>query len=222
MALLRYPRFRFRPSHADVLHVDLWVDGSNLLRDAGTYSYNADPPWLVYFPGTHSHNTVQFDDRDQMPRLGRFLFGGWLRTSSIDPLRDTDGQVSFGAGYRDAQGAEHVRRLRLSDGSLVVEDRVTGFMGKAVLRWRLQPGDWQIDGHTVSQGGHALSVEASVPLSRFEIVQGWESRYYFQKTAVPVLEVEVHEPATITSRYQWDETARAAGWAESTEIGTKC
>jgi len=40
MALLRYPRFRFRPSHADVLHVDLWVDAVNVLRDGGTFSYH--------------------------------------------------------------------------------------------------------------------------------------------------------------------------------------
>ena len=40
LAMLRYPRFRFRPSQADALHVDLWVAGHNVLRDAGTYSYN--------------------------------------------------------------------------------------------------------------------------------------------------------------------------------------
>ena len=67
-------RFRFRPSQADAMHVDLWVKDQNLLSDAGTYSYNTDARWLKYFPGTQSHNTVQFDDRDQMPRLGRFLF----------------------------------------------------------------------------------------------------------------------------------------------------
>jgi len=73
MAMLRYPRFRFRPSQADALHLDLWLDGDNLLRDAGSYSYNTEPKWLNYFGGTASHNTVQFDERDQMPRLSRFF-----------------------------------------------------------------------------------------------------------------------------------------------------
>src|SRR4029079_19380469 len=77
MALMRYPRFRFRPSHADALHVDLWKDGTNLLRDGGSYSYS-DMEGTAYFSGTASHNTVQFDDRDQMPRVGRSLFGDWL------------------------------------------------------------------------------------------------------------------------------------------------
>jgi hypothetical protein len=61
--------FRFRPSQADALHLDFWLAGSNVLRDAGSYSYNTEPEWLNVFPGHNaSHNTVQFDDRDQMPR----------------------------------------------------------------------------------------------------------------------------------------------------------
>ena len=75
LAMLRYPRFRFRPSQADVLHVDLWIGAENILRDAGSYSYNTEDRWLNYFSGTASHNTIQFDDRDQMPRHSRFLFG---------------------------------------------------------------------------------------------------------------------------------------------------
>ena len=72
MVMLRYPRFRFR-SAKQMLCMWIWVKDQNLLSDAGTYSYNTDARWLKYFPGTQSHNTVQFDDRDQMPRLGRFF-----------------------------------------------------------------------------------------------------------------------------------------------------
>ena len=50
LAVLRYPRFRFRPGQADALHLDLWHHGVNLLRDAGTYSYNADG--AEWFSGT--------------------------------------------------------------------------------------------------------------------------------------------------------------------------
>ena len=60
------------PSQADAMHVDLWVNGKNLLVDAGSYSYNTNTGLSDYFNGTASHNTVQFDDRDQMPKLGRF------------------------------------------------------------------------------------------------------------------------------------------------------
>ncbi len=203
MALLRYPRFRFRPSHADALHVDLWVGGENLLRDAGSYSYNTDPEWLAYFPGTASHNTMQFDDRDQMPRLSRFLFGDWLKTEMVKPLIEHDGETTFGATYRDGYGARHQRSVRLMDNCIIISDEVTCFMNKAVLRWRVRPGNWFLDGQRLTDVRHSLSINSSVPLSRMELVSGWESRYYLQKSPVPVLEVEIHEPGIVTTKYKW-------------------
>lgn len=201
--LLRYPRFRFRPSHADALHVDLWLSGKNLLRDAGTFSYSDSSNWRDYFRGTTGHNTVQFDGRDQMPTLSRFLFGDWLRTRELQPPAISTLGASCGASYRDRQGAIHERTVSLEDGRLVVDDAISGFARKAVLRWRLSPGPWQIDGHVATDGCHRLSVKASARIVRFDLIQGWESRYYLQKTAVPVLEVEVDEPGTLTTEYHW-------------------
>lgn len=203
MAMLRYPRFRFRPSQADALHLDLWHEGRNLLRDAGTYSYNTEAQWLTYFPGTASHNTVQFDDRDQMPRLSRFLFGDWLKSSYVESLDEQPGVISFTAGYRDGHRASHRREVRLGDDSLVVNDWVDGFQCKAVLRWRLEPGQWLIEGNALSNGEHVIQVRASVPIVRFELVAGWESRYYLEKKQVPVLEVEVQQPGSLITEYRW-------------------
>ena len=44
-AVGRAAAFRHRPSHADQLHVDLWRHGRPVALDAGTFSYNAPPPW---------------------------------------------------------------------------------------------------------------------------------------------------------------------------------
>lgn len=210
MAMLRYPRFRFRPSQADALHLDLWVGGDNLLRDAGTYSYNTEQQWIDYFGGTASHNTVQFDDRDQMPRLSRFLFGDWLKTNYLVPLEAGRGLVSFGAGYRDSEGASHRRRVSLSSTQLRVIDEVEGFTHKAVLRWRLMPGEWHLektlDGArlTRTEGIAAtLKVSTSVQVIRCELVQGWESRHYLEKTGVPVLEIEIQRPGILTTEFDW-------------------
>lgn len=209
LALLRYPRFRFRPSQADALHLDLWREGENLLRDAGSYSYHTEPRWLRYFGGTAGHNTVQFDGRDQMPRLGRFLFGDWLQTSQIEPLRQDPRGVHFAAGYRDRHGARHHRRISLHDTHLRVVDEVAHFTRKAVLRWRLAPGPWQVQdqgpdqGHGVSNGVHRLTVHSTAPVLRCELVEGWESRHYLEKTPLPVLEVEIAQAATLTSDYHW-------------------
>jgi hypothetical protein len=213
MALLRYPRFAFRPSQADALHLDLWVNGQACLRDAGTYSYNTEQGWLNYFGGVAGHNTVQFDAREQMPRLSRFLLGNWLRTDVIESIETHAHFTSGGAGYHDTAGALHHRHVQLEDGLLRVRDRVQGFSRSAVLRWRLAPGEWQLydvqnspSGHrrSLHNGqGHTLTVTADMPLARFEIMQGWESLHYLEKTPVPVLELEVSQSGSLTTEYHW-------------------
>ena len=202
-ALLRFPSFRFRPSQADALHTDLWVNGQNLLRDGGTFSYNAGEEVTRYYGGTASHNTIQFNDRDQMPRLSRFLFGEWLKAKNVTPVNKQDGNMQAAAGYRDYQGAIHQRTVSLAADYLQIKDSIAGFKQKAILRWRLQPDNWVIDGKSVSNGKYHLNIQTDLPIIRFEIVQGWESRYYLQKTPLPVLEVEVQQPGEITTTYQF-------------------
>ena len=204
-AFLRFPRFRFRPGQADALHVDLWLGGINILRDAGSFSY-ASAADVKYFGGTESHNTIQFDGRDQMPRVGRFLFARWLTTEKIDPLREGEGFAEFGATYRDYLGARHHRHLKLSDSALEVRDRIEGSFRKAVLRWRLAPGDWELNGSTVFNESGKLSVKCSVPAVSVGLATGWESIYYGRKTVVPVLEVEIPGRAEITSTFAWNST----------------
>lgn len=200
MALLRYPRFRFRPSQADALHVDLWVDGGNLLRDAGTFSYNTDPQTLDAFAGTAGHNTVQFDGRQQMPRLGRFLFGEWLKADGVS-FNAAIGTAE--ASYTDWRGAQHRRQIALEDGCLSVRDRLSGRFSSAVLRWRLPPGDWLVDGHEIHNGACRLSVTSEARIVRFEIVRGRESLHYLEQHNVPVLEIEVSGPSSLTSEFTW-------------------
>lgn len=192
VAYLHYPRFRFRPSQADILHLDLWADGCNLLRDGGTYSYNVSEADTAYFNGVESHNTVQADGRDQMPRVGRFLFAGWPRTHAVEPVCNGEGFAQASAAYRDAWGVLHCRRVVLNDDRvLTCQDRITGLKRGCVLRWRLQPGDWRLEDGVAAHGTMRVAVSADVPLTRLEIVKGAESRFYLEKTPLPVLEVEV-------------------------------
>ncbi|QDC02952.1 heparinase II/III-family protein [Mesorhizobium sp. 8] len=200
MALLRYPRFRFRPAQADALHVDLWVEGANILRDAGTFSYNTDAATLDRFAGTAGHNTVQFDGRDQMPRLGRFLYGEWLNAHSV---AFDAAQEQASAGYTDWRGATQNRAVQLEANRLTVRDGLSGRFVRAVLRWRLQPGPWKLDGQTLSNGRNTLRIAADVPIARIDLTTGEESLYYLEKHPVPVLEIEVNDPGTLTSELSW-------------------
>jgi hypothetical protein len=199
---VRYPRYRFRPGHADALHLDFWLDGENILRDAGSYSYAAGAPWQRYFRGCVAHNTIQFDDRDQMPRLGRFLYGAWLKTSQRS-LTQTAASQTFMAAYRDWLGADHQRQVALTATSLQVTDQISGFKKKAVLRWRLLPGKWQRMGEGVGNGRVTIQITADVPIVRQEIVEGWESRYYMQREPIPVLEVEIAQPGRLETMLCW-------------------
>ena len=200
--IFRYPRFRFRPSHCDALHVDLWHGGRNVLRDGGSYGYHAGEGWRAYFTGPAAHNTVACDDHDPMPALGRFLRGEWLEAEGGGCGTNETGAPSAAAAYKDWQGVRHRRWVRVDGGGLVVRDEIGGFRERAVLRWRLMPGEWEWaeGGAGVRCGDYELRVTADVPILRQELVEGWESRYYLEKTVLPVLEVEVGEAAALESR----------------------
>lgn len=210
LVVLRYPRFRFRPSHADALHLDLWVDGLNLLRDSGTFSYSLDPGLYEYLASVRAHNTIEFDDRDQMPRLGRFLYGDWLTTSHVR-LFDLNEETAYAeAGYTDRESAEHMRRVELCSTSLAVIDRIGGFDRKATLRWRLPFGDWTMlrtssevtlrPNFDLPGLSHAI-IRSGAGMTASRIVGGWESTHYLQKAPVSVVEVSVDRPGVLESTF---------------------
>jgi hypothetical protein len=114
-----------------------------------------------------------------------------------------DGAINATASYQDRHGAFHRRRVELFDDQLIVRDEVKGFASKAVLRWRLRPASWRVNGQTITDGNHVLDIGATTAIKRLEIVDGWESRYYMQKTACPILEIELPEPGTVTTTYEW-------------------
>ena len=198
MVVLRYPRFRFRPSQADALHIDLWHKGLNLLRDAGTYSYNSlRSEW---FSSTAAHNTIEFDGRDQMPRLGKFLFGDWLKTGAVTPFSDDGGEICATAGYADAIGAHHHREITLTADGLTCRDTISGIFRYACLRWRLAPCEWWIKSDSVSNGTYSIAIEFNgVPISPTLTVTE-ESRYYQQRTQIPEVSVKVTRPGELVTK----------------------
>ena len=78
-SFIRCGNHKDRPSQADNLHLDLWVNGQNILNDGGSYKYNADEESLRYFFGTASHNTIMLGDHDQMKKGGRFIWYYWTQ-----------------------------------------------------------------------------------------------------------------------------------------------
>ena len=196
-SLLRLPIYKFRPSQADPLHFDLWHKGLNLLRDSGTYSYNSSEQDLKYFSSIRSHNTIQFDEKEPMPKLSRFLWGDWLEIESFRILNSTE----YSASYRCSHG-RHQRHVKVNRKSQkwIVTDNVSCYKKNVVVRWRLYPMLWEINENTISSKLASLEIVADKDIDYFNLVMGSESLFYNEKSNLPVLEVKLtNYPSTITT-----------------------
>jgi hypothetical protein len=155
-AYLRTAHFTTRPSHADQLHVDLWWRGVNVAQDAGTYLYNADPPWDNSLTTALLHNTVTVNSRDQFTRAGRFLYLDWFNAyrrniPAADPaiLNRIRGEHW---GYRK-QGVHHERTITAcADGHWSIQDDMLSLRKSQRkipltfrLHWLLPDWEWGLE-----------------------------------------------------------------------------
>lgn len=198
-----YPMFKFRPSQCDALHIDFWLNEHNIFRDGGTFSYNAGQKYIDYYGGVKSHNTVEFDAHEQMPRLSRFLLGDWLKTSTKKELTVGNECQTVTAGYKDRFGCEHIRSIKLQPNLLTVQDIINGFKHQAILRFRLAPADWKLVGGSVVSELCTINFSADINIKRIELTIGYESRYYYQEFEIPVLEIEVNKPGILTTEVKF-------------------
>lgn len=200
-----------RFSQIDMLHLDVWWRGHNVLADAGSYLYNGPEEWHGHFLRTESHNTVQVDGLDQMLHYRKFKCLYWTRAELLHFEDNPDWALCEGEhyGYKRHPGRCVHRRsvLFLKDDLWVVVDRLEGSgTHRARLHWLggdfpYRPG---LDGQTSLQletpdGPFHVGVfsAAGRPLSG-EIVAGqddppcgWLSRYYAEKVPAPSLSVEL-------------------------------
>ena len=195
-------RFRHRPAQCDLLHLDLWLGQENVLRDAGSYSYNAPDRSGSHFKSVAAHNTIQFDGHEQMPVLGRFLYGQWPRGEVSMPAGDPK---KVTASYTDWRGCGHERTVVLGFGHCQVTDRMSGFRREAVLRWHLCPRTaWELNGTACASRLATIRVTAPAGLKGIRVVEGWESLYDNVKTPLPVLEILLAPTCRIvTSEVKW-------------------
>jgi asparagine synthase (glutamine-hydrolysing) len=195
---------RDRPNQADMLHVDLWYDGINVLRDGGSFHYHCDQPWQHFFESTAAHNTVEVDGQDQMERGPSFLWFRWTQARLLDYAVSEDGRVSYIAGehdgYRRLPGrVVHARAIcRVLDTYAIIDDLAGSGSHELALRWRLHPGLWQenqgvwqteVSGRAIQLSVRAPAGFATQLLRGQEAPQpeGWESIYYSEKQPVSTL-----------------------------------
>jgi hypothetical protein len=220
-AYLRAAHFENRPGHADQLHLDLCWRGHNLARDAGSYRYNAPPPWDNALAGTAVHNTVTINGRDQMTRAGRFLWLDWAQAHVLEV-----GAKRASAehdGYRRL-GLIHRRSVAVDGDQWTVRDEVLGREQTvtARLHWLLPDWPWALEGgrlQLTSPEGEtiALSIKAAGAQNTlvragerlageldFPPILGWYSPTYDLKEPALSFIAEVRGKAPLEFICRWE------------------
>jgi hypothetical protein len=165
--------YQSRPAHMDQLHFDLWVNGINVLCDAGTYSYaDALGKQLIK---NENHNTAAVNGTAQMSVNGPFLLYDWTKREHAVG----DGHT-FSGTIRSKNGYCHRRQIKQIGNSYEIQDVVDRDYtiafhtpcdvvladGKAVLSYR---------------GRRICEITSSVGM---EIERAMRSLYYLRKEPV--------------------------------------
>ena len=194
-ALLRFPYFKFRPSHNDVFHFDLWYKGENVLCDAGSYSYN--PPKEesnIDLKSVNHHNTISFDGQEQMPKLSRFLLGNWVKPKEIgEIINSSEGTVSWNGCYIDNYKNRHQRKIVVKSSEWIIEDTLSGNFSTAIIGFNLNTLSCELKGNQLntSFGYFTLPENAACTITKTII-----SEYYFSKRIISRLNIEITKAGT--------------------------
>lgn len=149
-AFIRCARLADRPAQADMLHLDLWWRGKNVVLDPGTYAYHDGHPWDVALGGTAAHSTVTLDGADQMQRVARFLWRNWCsgRVIRRQPLAGLAGEVlevEIPRYRTPARTGRHARALvRFGNLFVVVDHAWSEKAVSAEAHWLLPDAAWDV------------------------------------------------------------------------------
>lgn len=210
-ALIRFPFFKFRPSHNDVFHFDLWYKGQNFLCDAGSYSYNP-PSEDNHFDlkSIHSHNTVCFDNHEQMPKISRFLLGNWLKPDKIGEIvMDKDDWQHWEGQYTDNYNNRHKRKISTNGKIWQIEDNLTGNFSTATIGYNLNTIKAKLEDNTCTTPFAIISFAAKANANakalanpRTTLTTTIISEHYFQKHNIQRLNFTVTQSGTYTTTIQ--------------------
>jgi hypothetical protein len=181
-------------SHSDTLAILARRGDREVLIDAGTFTYVADPEARDWFRGSAAHNTVRVDGRDQATPAGPFRW--------VDPPSVIVHEWNPDTNYLDVSctsgDVSHRRRVQfVVPDLLLVIDRVDGPSGE----------------HDVEQFWHiaseadAVRIHSSHPAEPGRV---WRSRVYGQREPAPVLRAHRRTtlPVTLTTAIDLSESGR--------------
>ena len=201
--MVRCHTYRNRPNQADMLHMDLWYKGINVLRDSGTFSYyDPEEGWHTYFVSTFAHNTVVLGDVDQMVKGSRFRWYSLVRSRFIRHDKRCNVELWQGEhfGYRRLPSrCVHRRTIcQIQDRYWLIVDDILGCGAeKARLYWHMADAPFTAEANRVCLQTPAGPVDLGVWTNgqNMELQvdrgvdgqerMGWQSLYYGLRTATP-------------------------------------
>lgn len=203
--MIRCHTYNSRPNQADLLHLDVWSQGVNLLRDSGSFSYfDSKNHREEYFSAARAHNVILVNGMDQMLKGSRFRRYTLAKCGVRNFVEGRN--FDLFEGWHDAytrlkERVIHRRNvLRLGDRSWVVVDDITGNGSVHIgLLWQLAKGDWSSSDDQIELIGNvdgkffgikffsSRTVRVSLEEGRRSPdFMGWESLFYGEKRPAPV------------------------------------
>ena len=185
LTFIRCGIYNDRPFQADNLHLDIWANGENLLRDAGSYKYNIEEAFTKYFAGTASHNTVMLGDFDQMQKGPRFVWYDWTKeaTAITDKSENIvfDGKVlAFRQAGKRIYHRRKVTKFRNKQ-HWIIEDWIENKPDSLPIHQIWHPSDFCLKHYSLNSYD-----QNNVEIMATE-TQGWFSGLYGHKQSVPRL-----------------------------------
>ncbi|WP_121667570.1 alginate lyase family protein [Mesonia aquimarina] len=173
---LRCGQYKDRPAQADNNHLDIWHEGINYLRDAGSYKYNTGLDELDYFMGTKGHNTVKLSGENQMEKGGRFIWYHWIKNALLKTKQTDKYTVLRGSfeGFKQIKKELWHHREVIKDHSSLSWEIIDTFEGEGNLQKEIfwHPNPSQLDN---------LHIEVTdLEGKKIALIEneGWYSGYY--------------------------------------------
>jgi len=216
-AIIRCTDFTARPSHADQLHLDLWIHGHNIAVDAGTYLYSGEGIWRNGLAHTSAHNTITVDSKDQMTMVSRFTWANWSKSKVLKHNKDVwQGEHD---GYKPVSHKRTVMALE-DDRWLVIDHLIANEPHQYKLHWLLNDSGVQklasanslllqptktdstpLWAHELSDSRILIQMGMTEGDGNFSLVRadpnstrGWRSRYYGHKEPAISVMLEANQP----------------------------
>lgn len=198
--------------HADVLSLEVSLDGRRLLTNGGTSTYDVGPV-RAGERSTSAHATLEIDGCDSSEVWSSFRVGRRARPFDVAAAEEASGIFSAVAshdGYLWLSGAPvHRRRVEVSSTALAIQDSVTGGGNHVVVaRFPLHPSVTvaaeEPEGWLLELAGNRMVRVRMQGCSDRAVAAGYFAPTFGQRMARPVLTWR-HKgslPLTVETRFE--------------------